>query len=395
MKKVLILVPPFFGHIFPTLSIGQELIKRGYSVCWVGLKEIDSHFLPDNSEFIVPEEVEKNRERVNSIIERQNESTGIPVEEMYSWAFELTWFPFFHIIYEGLKNVVDDFKPDLILTDQCMLAGPIVAIQMQIPFVSSISIQPGMFYPTDLPYANQKWLANRLMDLQKEHGINKDSLIFDSRELNLVYMSKEFINGNRFPQHYHFLGPIVDKRPQPISFDWNKVKNTEWPIVYASLGTVLKDISKKFYQKVVDALKEQELTVIVSADIELFDSWPDNFIVQSYLPQTEILPRVSALITPGGLNTVNEALYFGIPMVVLPMGHDQYGNSNLVKDKGCGIRLRYKRTNGEKLREALYRVLNEESFKEAANKIASFSKCGGASKAVELISEFILKKRIN
>ncbi len=65
----------------------------------------------------------------------------------------------------------------------------------------------------------------------------------------------------------------------------------------------------------------------------------DNMAGAEFLPQTSILPQVDAVITHGGNNTVTEALYFGKPMVVLPLFWDQYDNAQRMHETGFGMRL--------------------------------------------------------
>jgi UDP:flavonoid glycosyltransferase YjiC (YdhE family) len=64
-----------------------------------------------------------------------------------------------------------------------------------------------------------------------------------------------------------------------------------------------------------------------------------NMAGAEFLPQTSILPQVDLVITHGGNNTVTESLYFGKPMVVLPLFWDQYDNAQRVHDTGFGVRL--------------------------------------------------------
>jgi len=60
---------------------------------------------------------------------------------------------------------------------------------------------------------------------------------------------------------------------------------------------------------------------------------------QKSLPQTDIIPLVDLMITHGGYNTVNEALYFGKPMMATPLFIDQFEDAQRIDEKEFGIRL--------------------------------------------------------
>ena len=56
------------------------------------------------------------------------------------------------------------------------------------------------------------------------------------------------------------------------------------------------------------------------------------------LPQTKVIPLVDLVITHGGNNTVAESLYFGKPLIVLPLFADQHDNGQRVEESGLGFR---------------------------------------------------------
>src|SRR3954453_15361341 len=49
-----------------------------------------------------------------------------------------------------------------------------------------------------------------------------------------------------------------------------------------------------------------------------------------YIPQAEVLPRCHAVIPHGGAGTTLGALAFGLPLLVIPQGADQYANAERV-----------------------------------------------------------------
>ena len=89
----------------------------------------------------------------------------------------------------------------------------------------------------------------------------------------------------------------------------------------------------------------------------------DNMAGAEFLPQTSILPQVDLVITHGGNNTVTEALFFGKPMVVLPLFWDQYDNAQRIHDTGFGVRLDTYGHTREQLTGAIDGLLADEALK--------------------------------
>jgi MGT family glycosyltransferase len=116
---------------------------------------------------------------------------------------------------------------------------------------------------------------------------------------------------------------------------------------------------------------------------------PQNFIVKNYVPQIEVLKHTKLFITHGGMNSTNEALYYGVPLVVIPQGADQPIIGGQVAKIGAGITLQMQSLTANQLREAADHVLNEPSFHQAIATIREvFQKSGGSRQAAAEIFEF-------
>lgn len=77
---------------------------------------------------------------------------------------------------------------------------------------------------------------------------------------------------------------------------------------------------------------------------------PPNFLVKSFLPQLEILKRADVFVTHAGFNSVNEALYFGVPMLALPQVNDQHMVAKRLVSMQLGMTESIKELSPEKLR---------------------------------------------
>jgi len=112
--------------------------------------------------------------------------------------------------------------------------------------------------------------------------------------------------------------------------------------------------------------------------------------VRNYVPQLDVLRHTDAFITHCGMNSTSEALYFHVPLVMLPMMNDQPIVANRVKELGAGVILDHQTLDASQLRNAVFEVLNNPIYKRNAQKIGkSFRDSGGAVKAVDELLKLV------
>ncbi len=97
----------------------------------------------------------------------------------------------------------------------------------------------------------------------------------------------------------------------------------------------------------------------------------DNMWGAEFLPQTSILPQVDLVVTHGGNNTTTECLYFGKPMVVLPVFWDQYDNAQRVDELGFGKRLATYTCTAEELSGAIDGLLADGALHERLGRVSA------------------------
>uniref|UniRef100_A0A1I8BWW1 glucuronosyltransferase n=1 Tax=Meloidogyne hapla TaxID=6305 RepID=A0A1I8BWW1_MELHA len=93
-------------------------------------------------------------------------------------------------------------------------------------------------------------------------------------------------------------------------------------------------------------------------------------ITNEKLPQQDILAKENTklLISHCGQNSLNEAMYAGVPLICIPDGGDQFYNASLVEHLGIGIYIKVNyevqldhNAFGYSLAEGIFNILNKNS----------------------------------
>jgi MGT family glycosyltransferase len=193
----------------------------------------------------------------------------------------------------------------------------------------------------------------------------------------------EFVHESPHLDLYLYPAEVDYPRSQPLGQVWHRLdacvrEAPPWEpppgdgkIVYLSLGS-LGSGDIELMQRLVGFLAETPHRVVVSMgpqheQLEL----AGNMTGAEFLPQPSVLPHADVVITHGGNNTVTECLYFGRPMVVLPLFWDQYDNAQRIDELGLGVRLPPYEVDGAELRPAVDGLLANAGLHERLGTIAA------------------------
>ena len=135
-------------------------------------------------------------------------------------------------------------------------------------------------------------------------------------------------------------------------------------LLYISLGTVFnQDIV--FYNNCFEALKDIRATIIMSVgmktEISSLENIPSNFIVKNYVPQLKVSSISDLFISHGGMNSVNEALYHRVPLIIVPIQKEQEIVAGRVAGCGVGIHLNDKSVIA--IKQAVETTLTDKTYR--------------------------------
>lgn len=144
------------------------------------------------------------------------------------------------------------------------------------------------------------------------------------------------------------------------------------PLAYVTLGTVFNSID--LFRDLLDSFAplpcDVLMTVGETVDPAVLGQIPANAEVARYIPQREILPRASVVVSHGGSGSTLGALAHGCPIVFVPQGADQFENALATAEAGAGVVVTPDRQSVPNLREALRTVLLDRRYAERAEDVA-------------------------
>nr|WP_042188483.1 nucleotide disphospho-sugar-binding domain-containing protein [Kibdelosporangium sp. MJ126-NF4]CEL18271.1 Zeaxanthin glucosyl transferase [Kibdelosporangium sp. MJ126-NF4]CTQ97757.1 Zeaxanthin glucosyl transferase [Kibdelosporangium sp. MJ126-NF4] len=377
MSRFLFVVPPLTGHINPTVGVGGELLARGHDVAWVGHPATLEPLLPQGS-LVFPALDDRLEADIRRARQRWLELKGIAV---LKFLWEEFLIPLAHAMIPGVQDAVKDFQPDVLVADQQALAGPVVAGDLGVPWVTSASTPAELVRPLKTMPKVDEWVTARLRELS-----GSDVDIRFSELLVLVFSSPLLVGGT-FPPHYAFTGPALGHRPENTDFPWDWFAEGARKVL-VSLGTLNGAAGHRFFGEVIDAVTDMVDVQVVMVAPPL--DAPGNVLVRDRVPQLALMKHMNAVISHGGHNTVCEALAHGLPLVVAPIRDDQPIVADQVVAAGAGTRLRYQRARAGEIRSALDAVLYDPDFAANARRVRdSFRLGGGASAAADRLEAVV------
>ncbi len=386
MSRILFVNGNLHGHINPTLPIVQELVRRGDEVYYFSTTDFKSKIEDSGAVFLdYGEELEHF---VHTFRPHGNHPFFTLME--YMLGFDRTIVP---IVMSRTKHM----QFDLLVHDIMFGGGTLLANNLKLPAIASCSsfllekppLPPHMLETGFHPQLDL--LLNELEAVAKEWDIASLKIedIFCKREPhNLIYTSKLFHpQGDSYDDSCCFVGPSITDRNEVLDLPFNLSRGRK--LIYITLGTILNN-NIDFYNQCIDAFRDTDYQVVLSIgnkiEVSSLLPLPDNIIARNYIPQLELLKHAQLMISHGGLNSVSESLYYGVPVIAIPLANDQPAVAKRLQELGAGLSLRLEDITPDILRHQADTIISCPDYYKQCNQISlSFQHAGGYERAADYI----------
>jgi len=352
--NILMINLPYSGHTNPTLPLAERLVQRGHKVTYINAESFRGKIEKTGARFVPYRDfpIRLSDQQIKRDCFRAAYHTAMELDEIF----------------------------DMLIYEMFFYPGIDIAQRKGIPCVRQFS-QPAwskrMFENASPVFRmSTKLIEAQVMNRnnQKQMNIRKrsmaEAIINDKPDFNIVYVPEEF-QRHREDFGRDFIFVVPPQRPS----DCDTVipyEQMHHPIVYISLGSIISN--RGFCKECIRAFGGKDMSVILNTGNvapESLGRIPDNIYAYSFVPQIEVLKNADIFLTHCGMNSVNESLFAGVPMVAMPFVNDQTENAKRIVELGLGKRARSFPSCGKELYKTVCEVYKDEKINR---RIEEFSK---------------------
>ncbi|KAJ8708788.1 hypothetical protein PYW08_010170 [Mythimna loreyi] len=411
--KILAYFPiPSFSHQVVFRVLTQELAKRGHEVTVIttdpafpsggtpaNLTEIDVHDLSYEN-WKALREVGSKGEKDSIFQMRLASEIVLKVIEM-------------QLNVDKVKKILKEEKFDLLLLEACVRSALMLSHVFKAPVILMSSLGPFTFnvetigaawhpllYPSPLTrrvHNLTKW--EKLIELWNFYRMETSLVGYKDEENRIAKrllgpgvppiselnnnVAMMFLNihpiweGNRpVPPSVVYIGGLhqrpVKKLPSELQ---TYLDSSKFGIIYISFGTNVKTslLPPERVQLMVKVFSELPYDVLWKWDKDQLPERSKNIRISKWLPQSDLLrhPKIKLFITQGGLQSTDEAISAGVPLIGIPMMSDQWYNVEKYVHFGIGVKLDLLAMSEEEFKNAIKTVIEDKSYRNNIVKLGS------------------------
>lgn len=425
MAKYLFAIWPSIGHINPGLPIAERLIQQGHEVTWYTSTHFQKKVEATGATYIPFKSL---RNFSGSTLEEDfPEMPDFEGLKKFKWGIR-------HIIantMEGfdkdLSEIREKFEPDVLVIDPTFTGLIPLRLRKDSIKVVCYGILPLSVTSKDTPpfglgmipnpsltgkFKNQffNFFVQKVVFKQEQKHFNQilkqmklpklknyflDVAVFES-DLYLQGTCPSFeYPRSDLPANVKFVGPYNMIKPSNNTLpEWWEDIHLGKPVVHVTQGTLSNTDMNKLIIPTIKALANEDVLVIVTTgnqkDIDLGIEIPNNVRIEKFIPYSDLLPHVDAMITNAGYGGVHFAIQNGVPLITAGTSEDKPEVSARVEWAEIGINLKTETPSEEQIRTAVQQLLKNNTYKEKVTRLQSeFARYDAYKLTVKYLEEIV------
>jgi UDP:flavonoid glycosyltransferase YjiC (YdhE family) len=348
MARVVFIPFPETGHLYASFKLARALKSYGQEVHYLGIQDFEEPVRLQHFEF---HPLFENAIHKGFLDQHVANGETEPFQVILSAARNGRQPG--NLLSE-LQNVIRSTHPYLLVIDLLLSSVALMAKSMGIPSV----LLNTQFYD---PWTDKAKIADY-------------ELLRDVPELVLCPQEFDFPRAEKRDNCY-YVESCIDQERRDVPFPWQRLSENK-PLIYCSLGSQSHLIrgGKSVLRTVIDAVSASNrwqlvLTTGTHLNPEDFGEVAANITLVNRAPQLDVLKRTSIAITHGGFNTVKECIFFGIPMIVIPLIRDHPAVAARVVHHGLGVRGNIDGLSIEKVHSLIDEIDGNPLFRMRCNRM--------------------------
>ena len=263
---------------------------------------------------------------------------------------------------------VSKIKPDLIISTLfCMGLADALATNLNIPWCF---VNPSFYFGDHSP---RRWEEDWYGAFVPWFAEN--CFLPLSRRANIVLHAtdREFdMQPSQVPPNHHYVGFLLWE-PVKKAPDYINRPGDPWALI--TLSTLPQQGEVILARSALWALADQPVRTLLplanghSRD-EIGDI-PENARLAEYVPHSPVLKQSSIVVSHAGHGIVSKALYYGVPMALLPWDRDQPGVAARAEALGVAAVVSRPNVSPETVAQAVATVLEKPEYRETVTRISA------------------------
>lgn len=197
------------------------------------------------------------------------------------------------------------------------------------------------------------------------------------RKISIIMVNSHIAIDHQRPSMPNIVnvGGIHMRPTKPLPADLKEfVEGAKDGVIYFSFGTKVKasDMSEAKKKIFIETFKNLKQRVLWKWEDSHIENLPKNVLIRPWFPQNDLLahPKVVLFISHGGLFSVQESLYHGVPMLIIPFFNDQFKNAEKSVREGYALSTRMAAINATSPAYYINELITNPAYRKRAREVS-------------------------